>query len=76
MTFQFGSETERPIYIGMSNTLIVPATILAPFLGGWLVQLSGYPATFLASALAGLAAAGVFYFRVHGTQAARLRTAT
>jgi len=69
MTMQFGSEAERPIYIGMSNTLIAPAAILAPFVGGWLAELSGYPATFLASALAGLAAAGLFYFRVRGKPA-------
>jgi MFS family permease len=64
MTLGFGSETERPAYIGLANTLIAPANILAPFLGGWLAQLAGYPAAFLVSAVGGLAAALVFQFQV------------
>jgi len=60
----FGTEAERPTYIGMSNTLIAPANILAPFLGGWLAQLWGYPSAFLASAAGGLLAISVFHFRV------------
>ena len=55
MTLEFGNEAERPAYIGLGNTLIAPATILAPFLGGWLADRSGYPAAFLASAAGGLA---------------------
>jgi MFS family permease len=60
IVLEFGSEAEQPVYIGMSNTLVTPATILAPFLGGWLADLSGYPSAFLASALAGMAALGVY----------------
>jgi hypothetical protein len=30
ITLQFGSEDERPTYVGMANTLIAPATIIAP----------------------------------------------
>ena len=37
----FGSEAERPVYIGLSNTLIAPATILAPVLGGLIADLAG-----------------------------------
>jgi MFS family permease len=64
MSMDFGDETERPTYIGMSNTLIAPANILAPFLGGWLAQLGGYPAAFLASAAGGLAAILLFHWGV------------
>jgi MFS family permease len=64
MSMDFGTEAERPTYIGMSNTLIAPANILAPFLGGWLAQLWGYPSAFLASAAGGLLAMSVFHFRV------------
>jgi MFS family permease len=64
MTLGFGEEAERPAYIGLANTLIAPANILAPFLGGWLAELSGYPAAFLFSAVSGLAAALVFQFQV------------
>lgn len=64
MSMDFGTEAERPTYIGMANTLIAPANILAPFLGGWLAQVSGYPAAFLASAAGGLLAIAVFHWRV------------
>jgi MFS family permease len=57
---EFGSEHEQPVYIGMSNTLVAPVNILAPFLGGWLADLSGYPAAFLASAFGGAAALWVY----------------
>jgi MFS family permease len=57
---EFGCESERPVYIGMANTLAAPANILAPFLGGWLADLSGYPSAFLASAFGGLAALLVY----------------
>jgi MFS family permease len=64
MSMDFGSEAERPTYIGMSNTLIAPANILAPFLGGWLAQIGGYPAAFLASAIGGVAAIAVYHWQV------------
>jgi len=65
MTLHFGSEIERPAYVGLGNTLVAPANILAPFLGGWLADIAGYPATFLASAIGGLISIGVFYWLVH-----------
>lgn len=57
---EFGSESEQPVYIGMANTLVAPANILAPFLGGWLADLSGYPTAFLASAIGGMSALWVY----------------
>ena len=53
MTVQYGTEAERPIYIGLSNTLIAPATILAPLLGGWIADMAGYQTTFMLSAIGG-----------------------
>ena len=64
MTVRFGSETERPVYIGLANTLIAPATILAPVLGGWIADISGYQTTFILSALGGLLTAVVLIFLV------------
>ncbi len=64
MTLQFGRENDRPTYVGMANTLIAPATIIAPLLGGWLADMHGYPSTFLLASLAGLGAALVFHFLV------------
>ncbi len=54
LTLQFGSEAERPAYIGLVNTLSAPAGVLAPLFGGWLADGAGYPTTFIASALGGL----------------------
>lgn len=68
MTLEFGSETERPLYIGMANTLIAPATILAPIFGGWLADTAGYDATFLVSAIAGLVTAAVIHRLLRNTR--------
>lgn len=64
MTLEFGGDDERPMYVGMANTLIAPATILAPIIGGWLADSRGYSSTFLMSAVAGIAAAVIFQFFV------------
>jgi len=64
MTLEYGTDENRPTYVGITNTLTAPANILAPFVGGWLAQGFGYPATFIASALGGLLAAGIFHFTV------------
>ena len=49
MVQEFGTITQRPTYIGLSNTLVAPFTILAPFLGGWLADTYSYGTTFLIS---------------------------
>ncbi|MGB8647302.1 MAG: MFS transporter, partial [Anaerolineae bacterium] len=51
MTLEFGSEGERPAYIGLTNTLLAPVTILTPVLGGWLAEKTGYSTTFGVSLL-------------------------
>jgi len=64
VALQFGSDEERPLYVGMANSLIVPVTALAPFVGGLLANLLGYRAAFLASAFSGLLGVMVFQFLV------------
>lgn len=54
LVVEFGSEAERPMYIGMSNTLVAPFTIIAPILGGWIADSFGYQTTFLLSAIGGV----------------------
>lgn len=49
LTLEFGTLSERPIYIGLANTLTAPSTILAPVLGGWLADTCGFSATFFAA---------------------------
>lgn len=58
------SEEERPTYIGLANTLMAPAAILAPLLGGFLADSAGYPLAFLASALGAALTAVLLFFMV------------
>ncbi len=56
------------ILAGLANTLIAPATIVAPLFGGWLADVHGYPSTFLLASFAGLASALIFHFLVKDPQ--------
>jgi MFS family permease len=49
LTVSFAKEHERPLYIGLSNTISAPATIIAPILGGWIADAAGYHAMFIVS---------------------------
>ncbi|HEX7555064.1 MAG TPA: MFS transporter [Leptolinea sp.] len=51
ISLEFGTDEERPTYVGLSNTLIAPSTILAPLIGGWLADVSGFSVTFLTGAV-------------------------
>ncbi|MCG2769350.1 MAG: MFS transporter [Anaerolineae bacterium] len=46
---EIAPETERPVYIGLANTLNA-LTLLAPLLGGWILQEGSYPMLFIAAA--------------------------
>lgn len=61
---EFGSEAQRPTFVGLGNTFIAPVAILSPILGGWLADNAGYPVTFLVSAILGGVAALVLHFFV------------
>ncbi len=67
----FGTEADRPAYIGMANTLIAPATILAPIIGGWIADRIDYPAAFIAAAIGGMATAAILWFLVRDPRHAR-----
>jgi MFS family permease len=56
MVVEFAPATERVTYLGLHGTLIAPATLLAPLIGGWLVQWGGYPLAFGVAAACGGAA--------------------
>ncbi len=47
---EFAPARERQLYIGLANTLMAPAAILAPLMGGWLADSQGYNSAFIASA--------------------------
>jgi MFS family permease len=50
LTLGFGDVAQQATYIGLSNTLLAPATLVSPFLAGWIIQSSGYTTMFRASA--------------------------
>jgi MFS family permease len=58
-TVGFGSDIERPTYVGLSNTLITPATITAPILGGWVIDNLGFESAFELAAVIGILTAGI-----------------
>jgi len=64
ITTEFGNEETRPTYIGLSNTLVAPFTIIAPLLGGWIADTAGFQATFMVSAVGGLVIAGLLIWLV------------
>lgn len=61
---EFGGEEQRPVFVGLGNTFIVPVAVLSPLLGGWLADSASYPITFLISAILGAIAVLVLHFRV------------
>ncbi len=64
ITVEFGTEETRPTYIGLSNTLVAPFTIIAPLIGGLIVQTAGFQATFMVSAIGGLVIAALLVWLV------------
>lgn len=52
---ELATEEQRPLFIGLSNTLTAPG-LLAPILGGWLVSLWSYEAVFVFALLFGILA--------------------
>lgn len=49
-----GPEEERPLYIGLTNTLRAPVSVAASLLGGWLAQTFDYSVMFASAAGLGL----------------------
>ena len=64
MTVNFSSEADRPFYIGLSQTLTAPATIIAPLIGGWIADTSGFTPTFAISTILSIALIGILFLRV------------
>lgn len=62
LTAEFGTDANRPYYIGMANTLVAPATIAAPIVGGWLADAVGFEATFAVAAIGGILTSAVLLF--------------
>ncbi len=69
-TMDFGSEQDRPSYVGLANTMIAPTAILAPVIGGWLADEAGYAATFILAASVALLSVFLLHFFVRETRPA------
>ncbi len=74
-TVEFGNEETRPTYIGLSNTLVAPFTILAPLAGGLIADRVSYQATFMVSAVMGVIAAILLFWLVRNPQRQRVEQA-
>ncbi len=46
IVLEFGSDADRPTYIGLTNTLLAPMRTLAPIIGGVLATMAGYHSMF------------------------------
>lgn len=64
----FGEEHQKPLYVGMANTLITPFTFSSPMIGGWLANSFGYPITFWTSAGTAILCLIVLHVFVHETK--------
>ncbi|MBZ0300075.1 MAG: MFS transporter [Anaerolineae bacterium] len=49
LPLEFGPESERPTYIGLTRTAIGPVLLIAPLLGGGIIQVLSYPLFFAVS---------------------------
>ncbi len=74
MTVDFGTESERPIYVGLSQTLTAPATILAPLFGGFIVDAAGFIPTFIISTALSLVMIFILVFLVKDPRTRRQQT--
>ena len=70
LTSEFGSSADRPYYIGLSNTLTAPATLLAPIIGGWLADAAGFGVAFGLATVGGIITALILIFYVREPQLA------
>lgn len=61
-TCEFGTLEERPHYIGLTNTLVAPATLAAPLIGATLVDTFGFSTMFLVATAFGIACIAVLLF--------------
>jgi MFS family permease len=76
MVVEFAKPAERVTYLGLHGTLIALPTLLAPVLGGLLVETGGYPLAFVAAAIFGVAAFVLLTWFVRDPRHRQLATST
>ncbi len=56
MVVEFAPAPDRVTYLGLHGTLIAPAILVAPIVGGWLAEAGGYQLAFATAAVCRFAA--------------------
>ncbi len=64
MVVEFAKKDERVTYLGLHGSLVAPATLIAPLLGGWIAGTAGYRPLFMVAASCSLLALLVLTFVV------------
>jgi len=75
MVMTFASPDDLPTYIGLANTLLAVPILLAPILGGWIVDAVGYQALFCTALAFGLLGAATMHWAVRNPQPAEVPVA-
>lgn len=76
LVVEFAPASERVTYLGLHGTLIAPATLLAPIIGGSLVERGGYALAFGVAAVCGVAALILLTYFVRDPRHRQLAAAT
>ncbi len=71
----YADADQRPIYIGLSNTLTALISLIAPIIGGVIAEITGYEALFVIALVMTLAALYVTLRYMHSAREARLEHA-
>jgi Na+/melibiose symporter-like transporter len=67
LTLAFGTEAERPTYIGLANTALAPVGVIGPLVVAALADWAGYATLFAATAVVGVAGlVGLWWARPPG----------
>ncbi len=64
ISMEFGPSTEMPTYSALASTINAVPILLAPLMGGWLVDAWGYPAMFLLAVILNLVGMGYMHMLV------------
>lgn len=64
IVLDFTGPENRPTYIGLANTIPGIFSAIAPLLGGWLANVTGYPAMFIVSTVISLASVSMLRWTV------------
>jgi MFS family permease len=64
LVFSFSTPADRPTYIGVANTALVPVAALGPLIAGWLAEVTSYSALFVVLVCVGLAGLFGLHWRV------------